>query len=95
MEIDEVLFGASQDGITSSVQDSTGIVDAAGTGDAMDRSVLLSITLDPSVISDNSLLYSEDTTGSQVTAEIGFCVRFGLFHYWTHGPRSQLSREPL
>jgi hypothetical protein len=68
VEIDEVLFGAAQDGITSSVQDSTGIVDAAGTGDAMDRSVLLSITLDPSVISDNSLLYSEDTTGSQVNA---------------------------
>jgi hypothetical protein len=30
------------------------------------------------VISDNALLYTENTGGSEVTAEIRFCVRFGL-----------------
>jgi hypothetical protein len=79
----EVTIGAAQDGVTSSVQDNAGIGAVAGDGAEMDRSVSLSITLDPAVISDNSLLYSEDTTGSRVTAEIRFCVRFGLF---TTGP---------
>ena len=51
----------------------------------MDRDVSVNITLDSATISDNSLIYSEDTLGSQVTAEIRFCVRFGLK---TLGPTS-------
>ena len=51
---------------------------AAGTGLNMVRNVGVNITLDSESIAENSLLYSEDTSGSQVTAEIRFCVRFGL-----------------
>ncbi len=51
----------------------------------MNRDVSVNITLDSASISDNTLIYSEDTLGSQVTAEIRFCVRFGLF---TLGPTS-------
>jgi hypothetical protein len=60
-----------------------GIERPASTGDALDREVSVNITLDSASISDNTLLYSEDTLGSQVTAEIRFCVRFGLM---TLGP---------
>jgi hypothetical protein len=63
----------------------TGIEGAPLTGDNMDRDVSVNITLDSATISDNSLIYSEDTLGSQVTAEIRFCVRFGLK---TLGPTS-------
>ena len=44
----------------------------------MNRNVGVNITLDSESISENSLLYSEDTSGAQVSAEIRFCVRFGL-----------------
>ena len=50
----------------------------AGDGFNMNRAIGVNITLDSESIAENSLLYSEDTTGSQVTAEIRFCVRFGL-----------------
>jgi hypothetical protein len=36
------------------------------------------ITLDSASIYDSTRIYSEDTLGSQVTAEIRFCVRFEL-----------------
>jgi hypothetical protein len=49
-----------------------------GSGENMDRLVTVNITIDSEKISENSLLYSEDTAGSQVSAEIRFCVRFGL-----------------
>jgi hypothetical protein len=45
----------------------------------MNRIAFVNITIDPEAISQNDLLYTEDTSGSQVTAEIRFCVRFGLY----------------
>jgi hypothetical protein len=65
-------------GIESIVEDDAEIDDAAGLGYSMDREVFVNITLDAEKISQNELLYSEDTSGFQVTAEIRFCVRFGL-----------------
>ncbi|KAL3907520.1 MAG: hypothetical protein SGARI_003500, partial [Bacillariaceae sp.] len=37
------------------------------------------MSVDPTTISGNSDLYSEDTTIGAVTAQVVFCVRFGLF----------------
>jgi hypothetical protein len=65
-------------GIKSFELITTGIELESLTGDNMDRDVSVNITLDSASISDNTLIYSEDTLGSQVTAEIRFCVRFGL-----------------
>ena len=65
-------------GIKSFETITTGIEPAAGTGDLLNRDVSVNVTLDSASIADNTLLYSEDTTGLQVTAEIRFCVRFGL-----------------
>ena len=55
-----------------------GVSNSGAAGLLMNRNVGVNITLDSESISENSLLYSEDTTGSQVSAEIRFCVRFGL-----------------
>jgi hypothetical protein len=72
-----VVAGATT-GIKSFDTDTAEIAAAAGDGSALDRDVSVNITLDAATISDNSLIYSEDATFSQLTAEIKFCVRFGL-----------------
>ena len=68
---------ASTDGIQSIVPDAGELNPAAGDGLATDRTVFVNITIDSETISGNSDLYSEETDGA-VTAEIRFCVRFGL-----------------
>jgi hypothetical protein len=47
-------------------------------GDNMNQDVAITIDLDPTSISQNSNIYSEDTTVGAVTAEIRFCLRFEL-----------------
>jgi hypothetical protein len=47
-------------------------------GELMSQDVGITITIDPSTVSSNSNIYTEDTTVGAVTAEIRFCVRFEL-----------------
>ena len=79
------ILGNETSGIKDINLDDTAINDSGNGGSAtegsgldMDRLLTVNITIDSETISENSLLYSEDTTGSQVSAEIRFCVRFGL-----------------
>jgi hypothetical protein len=46
---------------------------------SLDQSATIEISIDPTTVTDNDALYSEDTTIGAVTAQIIFCVRFGLF----------------
>jgi hypothetical protein len=75
------ILANSTTGIASILPDNDALTLASGSdkpGLAMNRTVFVNITIDPEAIARNPLLYSEDTTGSQVTAEIRFCLRFGL-----------------
>jgi hypothetical protein len=45
----------------------------------LDQSATIEISVDPTTVTGNSELYSEDTTIGAVTAQIIFCVRFGLY----------------
>ena len=74
---DQITEGGTS-GIDSIVVTDTDLAAAPGTGENMNRQAIVNITLDPETISRNPALYSEDTTGNQVTAEIRFCIRFGL-----------------
>ena len=76
--VPQLLAGAGN-GIKSIVEDDAEIYFDAESGDNMDRTVYINITLDSETISGNPLIYSEDTSTSQVTAEIRFCLRFGLY----------------
>jgi hypothetical protein len=60
----------------SSTQLATG--SAPSGGETMNKAVAIAIDLDPTSISQNSNIYSEDTTVGAVTAEIRFCLRFEL-----------------
>jgi hypothetical protein len=60
----------------SSTQLTTG--SAPSGGETMNKAVAIAIDLDPTSISQNSNIYSEDTTVGAVTAEIRFCLRFEL-----------------
>jgi hypothetical protein len=73
----EILANTTS-GIASIVPDLDQLTSAAGTGHFMDREAVVNITIDPEAIAQNDILYTEDTSGFQVTAEIRFCVRFGL-----------------
>jgi hypothetical protein len=76
-----VILANSTTGIATIVPDNSQLEVAsleANPGLKMDRTVFVNITIDPEAIAQNPLLYSEDATGSQVTAEIRFCLRFGL-----------------
>jgi hypothetical protein len=44
----------------------------------LNQEATIKISVDPTTISGNTELYSEDTTIGAVTAQIVFCVRFGL-----------------
>jgi hypothetical protein len=67
-------------GVTSVSSDETAL--EVGTnpsgGDNHDKLIPITIQLDSNSISQNSNIYSEDTTMGAVTAEIRFCVRFEL-----------------
>ena len=45
----------------------------------MDEAATINMSVDPTTISGNADLYSEDTTIGAVTAQVVFCVRFGLY----------------
>jgi hypothetical protein len=79
----------SKDGVVAGANGVDNVTDTIGTlitdnespptgGDTMDQAVAITIDLDPSSISQNSDIYSEDTTVGAVTAEIRFCLRFEL-----------------
>jgi hypothetical protein len=68
----------STSGLSAITADLAGLTGTSGNGFAMDRTAYVNITIDAEAISSNPLIYSEDTTGSQVTAEIRFCLRFSL-----------------
>ena len=76
--IDNTITAGGGSGIKSVTTNTDAIEVTASGGSNMNRDVSVNITVDSATISDNSLLYSEDTTGLQVTAEIRFCLRFGL-----------------
>jgi hypothetical protein len=71
------VVASAVSGITAITANTAGLNAASGDGLSMDRTVFVNITLDPEAIAQTDL-YSEDTSGSQVTAEIRFCVRVGL-----------------
>jgi hypothetical protein len=71
------VVASAVSGITAIAPNTAGLNVASGDGLSMDRTVFVNITLDPEAIAQTDL-YSEDTSGSQVTAEIRFCVRVGL-----------------
>lgn len=71
------VVASAVSGITAITANTAGMNAVFGDGLSMDRTVFVNITLDPEAIAQTDL-YSEDTSGSQVTAEIRFCVRVGL-----------------
>jgi hypothetical protein len=75
-----VIFddGCKDTGSETNANSTSGLTTITPDGFAMDRTAFVTITIDAEAISSNSLIYSEDTSGLQVTAEIRFCVRFSL-----------------
>ena len=53
-------------------------VKTAGDG-TVNKTIAVKVSVDPGQIALNSLLYSEGDTVESVTAQIRFCVRFGLY----------------
>ena len=73
---------AGPNGVDSVLSDAASLLSSGGSppsgGDNMSQDVAITIALDSNSISQNSALYSEDTTMGAVTAAIQFCVCFEL-----------------